>query len=89
MNNIDTPAALSYFERLCTVCGFESLPADWQERVRIGSDRTQSGTARENLAGGIPDLPAELPDVQKRLVNYAAPGLRDVLGYPRPGSRIG
>jgi isopenicillin N synthase-like dioxygenase len=58
------------------------MPEDWRERVRIGSDREQSGTARENLAGGgIFEVPDELPDTQKKLVNYAAPGLRSVLGY--------
>ena len=58
------------------------LPEDWRERVRVGSDRQQSGTARENLAGGGKyEVPDELPEIQKRLVNYAAPGLREVLGY--------
>ena len=58
-----------------------ALPGDWRERVRIGSDREQSGTARENLAGATADVPDELPEVQKRLVDFAAPGLRGVLGY--------
>ena len=58
-----------------------ALPGDWRERVRIGSDREQSGTARENLAGATTDVPEELPDVQKRLVDFAAPGLRSLLGY--------
>jgi hypothetical protein len=29
------------------------------------------------------DLPDELPEIQKRLVDYAAPGLRELLGYGR------
>jgi hypothetical protein len=48
----------------------------------VGSDRRQSRTARENLnlAKGmvVPDV---LPDVQKRLVDFSAPGLRALLGY--------
>lgn len=81
--NIDAPAAESFFGQLFADCGLGDLPADWRERVRIGSDRAQSGTARENLAGGVPELPDELPETQKRLVDYAAPGLRKVLGYPQ------
>lgn len=87
VRNIDAPEAEAFFGELLGNCGIDRLPADWRERVRIGSDREQSGTARENLAGGsMVGLPEELPDVQKRLVNYAAPGLREVLGYPRTGS---
>ena len=62
-------------------CGIESLPDDWRERVRVGSDRNQSGTARENLVGGDLEVPKELTEQQKELVNYAAPGLRRILGY--------
>jgi hypothetical protein len=46
-----------------------------------GSDRKQSGTARENLRGIDVEFPDELPDMQKRLVDFAAPGLRAILGY--------
>jgi len=50
--------------------------------VLVGSDRQQSGTARENLVGGGDlEVPDELSDRQKALVNYAAPGLRQLLGY--------
>jgi hypothetical protein len=62
-------------------CGIKDLPHDWRERVRVGSDREQSGTARENLEGLAVKIPDELPDIQKRLVNVAAPGLRELLGY--------
>jgi isopenicillin N synthase-like dioxygenase len=63
-------------------CGLDGLPDDWRERVRVGADRDQSSTARENLVGGG-DLvvPKELSQEQKDLVNYAAPGLRKILGY--------
>jgi hypothetical protein len=59
----------------------EELPADWRERVLVGSDRKQSGTARENLSGLQDVIPDVLPDVQKQMVDYAAPGLRRLLGY--------
>jgi hypothetical protein len=82
VRNIDTAEAEAFFAALLKDCSIEELPDDWRERVRIGSDRKQSGTARENLAGGGKvEIPDELPDTQKKLVNYAAPGLREILGY--------
>lgn len=82
VNSIDTVAAEVFFTDLFAACGFETVPVDWRERVLIGSDREQSGTARENLAGGSRfEVPDELPDRQKALVDYAAPGLRSLLGY--------
>lgn len=80
LKQLATPDAETYFSRLFEACGI-APPADWRERVTIGSDRKQSGTARENLAGGLTDLPDELPDAHKKLVDYAAPGLRALLGY--------
>lgn len=65
---------------LFNACGIDR-PQDWRERLRIGSDRRQSGTARENLTGVAVEFPAELPDVQKRMVDMVAPGLRAILGY--------
>jgi hypothetical protein len=62
-------------------CGITTLPDDWRERVRVGSDRKQSGTARENLVGQAMAVPDELPDEQKKLIEYALPGLRRLLGY--------
>jgi isopenicillin N synthase-like dioxygenase len=62
------------------VCGI-AMPADWRERVKIGSDRKQSSTARENLKPSPVQLPDELPELHKQLVDYAAPGLRKLLGY--------
>ena len=85
VKNLDRPEAETFFANLLRNCGIDKLPPDWRERVRIGSDREQSGTARENLAGsGMQGVPDELPEKQKALVDYAAPGLREVLGYPRP-----
>ena len=82
VKNIETAEAESFFTSLLTDCGMGELPEDWRERVRVGSDRQQSGTARENLVGGGKiEVPDELPDMQKKLVNYAAPGLREILGY--------
>ncbi len=82
VRDIDTDAAETFFTTLLTDCGMDELPADWRERVRVGADRKQSGTARENLVGGATlKVPDKLPDTQKALVDYAAPGLRAVLGY--------
>lgn len=77
----DTENARIFFQQLFDTCAMGTLPGDWRDRVRIGADRKQSGTARENLAGGLSGIPDELPSTQKRLVDFAAPGLRDVLGY--------
>ncbi|WP_223668948.1 hypothetical protein [Kangiella shandongensis] len=81
VKNIDTPEAKNYFEDLLSVTSYSSLPEDWKERIKVGSDRKQSGTARENLFGNKFELPDELPDAQKQMVDYAAPGLRKILGY--------
>lgn len=81
LKHIDTIEAKEYFGRLLSICGIPELPEDWKERILIGSDRKQSGTARENLSGKKFEIPDELPEVQKQLVDYAAPGLRQILGY--------
>lgn len=78
---LDSARADTFFGDLFEKCGIGQLPADWRERIRIGADRGQSGTARENLAGDIGEVPDELPETQKRLVDFAAPGLREILGY--------
>lgn len=80
LRQLDSAEAETYFSRVLGVCGI-ALPADWRARVRIGADRKYSGTARENLSGLPFEIPDELPDMQKRLVDYAAPGLRALLGY--------
>ncbi len=77
--DLESASAERYFGDLLTACGI-AMPGDWKERVRIGADPKLSGTARENLAGAI-DLPEQLPDKHKRLVDYASPGLRAILGY--------
>ena len=82
VKDIDTPEAETFFATLLRDCGIDELPQDWRERVSVGFDRQQSGTARENLVGGGElEVPDELSDAQKDLVNYAAPGLRKILGY--------
>lgn len=78
---LDGDDAQTYFATLLEHCGLGELPANWRERVLIGSDREQSGTARENLGGIERQFPRALPEAQKRLVDYAAPGLRAILGY--------
>ena len=80
LKKLDSKDAELYFTKLFHACSID-MPADWRERVVIGSDRKQSATARENLEGAETGLPDELPEIQKRLVNYAAPGLRELLGY--------
>jgi hypothetical protein len=49
--------------------------------MRVGSDRNQSGTSRENLTGVGIDLPDRLSERHRALVDYQAPGLRKLLGY--------
>jgi hypothetical protein len=78
---IETPEAEAYFGALFDACGISPLPGNWRERVRVGADRRQSGTARENLTGIRVRLPEELPEKHRRLIEYAAPGLRSILGY--------
>lgn len=81
VREIDRPEAEDYFAKLLEGCGIGALPENWRERVLVGSDRRQSGTARENLTGIRVSLPENLPDKHKRLIEYVAPGLRGILGY--------
>jgi hypothetical protein len=81
LTKLDTVDAELFFTDLLSVLGLGQLPSDWRQRVSVGSDRKQSGTSRENLSGKKIQLPDELPDTQKQLVEYAAPGLRRILGY--------
>lgn len=71
-----------YFLALFDACGIE-CPADWRERVRIGSDPAQSGTARDRLTGISITFPDQLGPRHRALVDYEAPGLRALLGYDR------
>jgi hypothetical protein len=72
--------AEAFFAALLEACGIDR-PGDWRERVTIGSDRQQSGTARENLTGIALELPQTLGPRHRALVDYQAPGLRALLGY--------
>lgn len=81
LRELESAPAETYFAALLRDCGIDPLPGDWRDRVRVGSDRNQSGTARENLSGPASQVPDELPEIQKRLVEFAAPGLRQLLGY--------
>jgi hypothetical protein len=78
--DLGSDEAEAFFTALLGACGI-AVPGDWRDRVRIGSDRKQSGTARENLAGQTLSLPDSLPAKHRRLVDFAAPGLRSLLGY--------
>jgi hypothetical protein len=69
-----------YFGSLLGAAGIE-VPDDWRERVQIGADPQHSGTARANLAGVARTIPDSLPEQHRRLVDYEAPGLRQLLGY--------
>lgn len=77
---LETTAAQAFFEQLLGDCGIAALPDDWRERVKIGSAREHSATSREHLTGKV-TLPETLPETQRRLVDFAAPGLRALLGY--------
>lgn len=79
VKDLESEQADRFFADLFEACGIER-PDDWRERVRIGADPKQSSTARENLTVSV-EFPNVLPDEQKRLVDYAAPGLRAILGY--------
>lgn len=76
----ESTEANSFFRELLDAAGI-SIPEDWRKRVAVGADRKHSGTARENLTGIGLDIPDSLPERHKRLVDYAAPGLRQLLGY--------
>lgn len=80
LKDLESAKSEAYFRELLNACGI-ALPDDWRERVRIGSDRKQSGTARENLTGVEVEFPKVLPDPQKAMVDMVAPGLRGILGY--------
>lgn len=81
LRSLKTDEAQRFFRALLMASGIDPIPDDWRERVRIGSDPAQSGTARENLTGLNVEIPDELPDIHKRLVDIAVPGLRELLGY--------
>jgi hypothetical protein len=80
LKQLESDEAEQFFAGLLGACGIEQ-PDDWRERVKIGADRKQSGTARENLTGVGVELPEILPDLQKQMIDFAAPGLRSILGY--------
>jgi len=80
LRDLNGKAGERYFTDLLDVCGIKR-PGDWRERIRIGSDPKQSGTARENLTGVKTIFPRELPHYQRKMIDFAAPGLRELLGY--------
>ena len=81
VKDLHSRRAEAYFMDLFEHCGLDPVPDDWRLRVEVGSDRSQSGTARENLSVDQDLVPSDLPEMQKKLVDYAAPGLRALLGY--------
>jgi len=79
--HLEGAEAENYFRQLFAACGIADVPENWRERVEAGAYRRRSGTARENLTGISIELPETLPERHRRLVDYAAPGLRRLLGY--------
>ncbi|MDX1704759.1 MAG: hypothetical protein R3235_10755, partial [Altererythrobacter ishigakiensis] len=65
---------------LLEACGI-NMPNDWRDRVKIGADPANSGTAKQNLSGNLTSLPKELTEQQRAIVDFASPGLRAILGY--------
>lgn len=80
LGDLGAPEAERFFAELLDACAIQR-PADWRERVEIGSDKKQSGTARQNLTGIVKELPEALGPRHRALVDYQAPGLRALLGY--------
>ncbi|MDB5470017.1 MAG: sulfotransferase family protein [Caulobacter sp.] len=79
VKDLGSQRAEAFFGQLLAAAGL-ALPEDWRERVAAGADPRESRTARENLSLTVA-VPAELPPVQKALVDFHAPGLRALLGY--------
>lgn len=77
---LDSPESDQFFGELFEACAI-ARPQDWRERVRIGADRRQSATSRENLTGVTVEFPETLGARHRALVDYHAPGLRKLLGY--------
>ena len=80
VKDIGSSRAETFFGELLAKCGID-LPANWREKVLAGADRRQSRTASENLTLAGPEVPKALPEQQKTIVNFHAPGMRGLLGY--------
>lgn len=76
---LDRPEAEKYFATLLDNAGI-AIPRNWRDRIRIGAERKHSSTASENLQIRG-EVPKSLPETQRRLVDFHAPGLRAILGY--------
>lgn len=82
VNDLGGQAAETFFMGLFADCGIDPVPGDWRDRVRVGADKRQSRTARENLTVSLAvSLPDSISEAQKKLVEFHAPGLRALLGY--------
>jgi hypothetical protein len=84
----DSAEAELFFTDLLTAAGISRLPENWRDRVRAGADPKQSPTARENLSGIRLSVPEQLSPRHRRLVDFAAPGLRFLLGYETAGGSL-
>ena len=80
LGKLESPESEAYFGELLEAMGI-AKPDDWKERVKIGADPANSGTARQNLSGKMASIPKELNAAQRSLVDFSCPGLREILGY--------
>lgn len=81
LRDLESDAAEPYFAGLLDACGL-AVPVDWRARIKVASATDHSATARVNLTPGANiELPGELNDLQKALVEVAAPRVRAILGY--------
>ena len=95
LGELEGEEAESFFAGLLDACEI-AMPGDWRERVQIGADRRQSGTARENLTGVSVDLAtrkrhgsrhAAAPTAEVDLPASLGPRHRALVDYHAPGLR--
>jgi hypothetical protein len=79
LKDLGSRRAEAFFGQLLADCGL-ALPEDWRARVEAGADPRESRTARENLSVTA-EVPKVLSETHRRVVDFHAPGLRDLLGY--------
>ena len=79
LKDLGSKRAEAFFRQLLADCGLD-LPTDWRDRVEAGADPRESRTARENLQVTA-EVPKVLSETHKRVVDFHASGLRELLGY--------
>ncbi len=78
VSDLNSEFSQQYFRSLLAACGIQ-MPEDWKKRVEVGSDRAISSTASERFS--VPGNRQHLTERELTLLNAAAPGLLDALGY--------